>query len=367
MTKYVCLLSVFILQYVYSFAQHTSVTSVANGLRSGDRLQRHYLTCFSDGDGGNDRIWTYSDANVSEQEHSIEYYSLSDTIVGAVNGTRYFYRQSGDTLYTLGFDNRNSHITYNHPIPVIRYPYTRGDSISCTFTGSGIYGDHLYLGIVGRCHTVADACGMIVCGEDTVTDILRVHHHRETLQKSGYDRVPVVNTDSLDLYISNADDIVVEDIFYYYKSGYRYPVITSVSCSSLSGGQRFPHSGYTVIYTLRQQECDIHYDPENENMRAYDVSSGRISAKNSSDMSDVFSGITATSDGHNVYVHYDTSTSLPVTFTVYDALSHQMSATYIVDNAGDIALPLLYSTPNVLLLYVTCGDSSAVLKIPMHL
>lgn len=366
MNKCVFLMSVLILLCGSLYAQPVSITSSANGFRNGDCLQRHYLTDFSDGDEGNGRVWIYSDANVSEHKQFIEYYLLGDTIVESVGGTRYFYRQSGDTLYVLGFDNRTSYFTYNHPLPILRYPYTRGDTISCTFTGSGIYGDHLRLGTFGRCHTVADACGMIVCGEDTLTDVLRIHHHRETIQKTGYDRISLVDTDSLEFYVSDADGVVIEDIFYYYKSGYRYPIIVSVSSSRLNNGHRSPHAGYAVLYTLQQQEYDIHYDPENEDIRAYDISSDRILAKNSSyetGIINVFNGISATSDGRNVYVRYDISTSLPVTFTVYDALSRQMSATYTVSDTGNITLPLLYSTQSVLLLYVICGDSCTVLKI----
>lgn len=370
MKKFAFLLPSLVLSCAVMSAQVIPLTLAANGPRHGDCLQGNGLMRFNDGDGGDGRLWICSDEDVSEQGHSVEYYSLGDTIAVAADGIRYFYRLSGDTLCMLGFDNRTSHVVYSRPLPVLRYPFSCGDSISCTFTGSGMYGDHILLGIAGRCHTAADACGMVVCGADTLTGILRIRHHRETVRKAGYGSLPSLSADSLDMYLSSADGVMVEDIFCYYKPGCRYPVITSVSSSGLHRGQSIPHAGYAVLYAPDRQEYDIHYDPENEAVRAYSASlaGGRANgAPDASGVSDALAGMAAASDGRSVYVHYSGSSSLPVTFTVFDALSRQMSASYTVSSSGDITLPLLHSTRNVLLLHVTCGDSMAVLKIPVGL
>jgi len=362
------LLFVLMLLHTASPAQRVSVTSLSNGFRDGDCMQRQNLTRFADGDSGEGKVWLLSDKDIADAGHTVDYRIVGDTVVETRNGTRYFYNQNDGTLRLTGFDNRTSSIKYDSPITMLRYPFSYGDSISCSFTGSGIYGDHIRLGLAGRCHTVADACGIIVCGEDTLTDILRVRHHRETVRNTGYDSIPAVNTDSLELYLLHGD-VMTEDIYSYYKPGYRYPLITSAVSYSRYQNRTHPHVCLTSFYAPEQQENDLRYDPGNERLRSAaasrtpgeggDGSGGDGKAGSLAD-------IAATSDGSSVHVHYDNlHVSLPVTLTVFDALSRQMSSTFTINGpeAGDITIPLLYPSQNVLLLHVTAGDSQNVIKI----
>lgn len=353
------------------YAQQVFLKSTANGFRDGDCLQKYDMARCPDSGYGSGVIWVFSGEDICGNDgHTIEYNFLGDTIVELRHGTRYFYYQDDEALHLIGFDNRTSSVRYDNPVLMLRYPFCYGDSVSGTFTGSGVYGDHIHLGIAGRGYTVADACGMIVCDGDTLTDILRVRHHRETVRKTGYDSIPVVYIDSLEQYLLYGDGVMAEDIYSYYKAGYRYPLITSAISFRRCQGQIYPHACHTSFYAPEQQAYDLQYDPENENIRsAQAIRSSGINGGTDTGSGDNASsrvGVEATSDGSNVYVHYDNPhVSLPVTFMVFDALSRQLSSTFTINGSGtgDITMPLLYSTQNVLLLYVTAGDSRTVIKI----
>lgn len=102
----------------------------------------------------------------------------------------------------------------------------------------------------GSSFTIADATGrMILPNGDTLQHVVRIHSKEILSDKSKSLNSPISSHDSVDLvfnsfckfpYVRSDSDILSIDSYKWYASGYRYPILETISTSNLHGNSIIP-------------------------------------------------------------------------------------------------------------------------------
>ena len=80
---------------------------------------------------GIQQIWNFANIKYQEANYELKYeVQGSDTIIGIEHRTIYYYRNSGDSLFCMGFENPTTFISYQQPELLFVYPMFQGRTIS---------------------------------------------------------------------------------------------------------------------------------------------------------------------------------------------------------------------------------------------
>lgn len=239
MTKRLLLFSVIFFVSVSVFAQEYAITREANTISDSGKVSFQEIPYFYSDRSGKDIVWDFSD-NISDKG----FYNLwlqKDTLNRNVilsNHDITYLNIDNDTLFIVGKESPLSKITYQQPLIYIHYPFVYGDSISTPFSGYGIYcGDHPFRE-QGISSVMADATGSLVINEDTISNVLRVY----TLKSYSI----CMDIDSAALDTANLKQ-VIEERYDWYSRGFRYPIFSSVSCTS--------YDNLTAVGTEQRTYC----------------------------------------------------------------------------------------------------------------
>lgn len=268
----------------------------------------HIIWNFSDKvpDGSNSRIWLQKDAlgrHVVLSDHDITYFRLSN-----------------DTLFETSYESPLIKTDYIQPLVYMHYPFTYSDSISASFKSNGMYcGDHPFRER-GKSTTVADARGIIVLGEDTIPNVLRVY----TLKS--YSICMDIDSAALD---SAKLKQVIEERYDWYARGYRYPIFTTILNTCYDNMQAIA-SQQKALYMLPYAQNQL-YDPYNEDVRRSDsISKAR---KQNTDREIIHYSITQ--NGSQITIDYSLDDSADITALVSDAMGIIYKQTHRHNDAGD--------------------------------
>ncbi len=231
-----------------------------NGLRPGDTpefARIEFADTVTNGDGA---VWDLSQCStVSGFKLRLEQAGDSSSVVGcAVDRTMYYYRVSGDSVLTDGFENNQSDMHYDRREVSLLFPIRSGSLYAGEFHGEGRYCDRWYHEMSGSYRTAADATGSLIMPEgDTIPGVVRLRTWREV--DSRYYRAAVGGrggmTDSLRFY---------QDERRWYAPGYRYPLLMTSTMIGADGKAVRSHRAY---YSSVAMGCAVDNDPENEDLR----------------------------------------------------------------------------------------------------
>ena len=288
-------LLLFLFASVLSLGLSSQITlnSLCNLPRSGDRLVKQQVDYKAPGGKGVGVVWDFSDQTPLNDHYELNYRSLdvhSDTLVGTEHRTMYYYYLRGDSLYSLGYENPTTLITYRKPETLLVFPFTYGRTFTDYFEGTGSYCDQLDIHVQGKSQVTADASGMLVLpGGDTLRHVLRVHHRKCMVESMEpftpgsslrADTVPfVLDRDSIDWYLANDSSSLQVDTWRWYADGYRYPIFESVSGSVCCLGKASPYFATSFYYPPHEQCYALGEDSENRQKRE-DLSEKEYSAFN---------------------------------------------------------------------------------------
>jgi hypothetical protein len=235
-----------------TFAQE-AIQKVTNMPRSSDILVKQQVVYMNPGKSGKDILWDFSGLRFINQSYSVCYNSFPNNpqlIAGTEHQTRYYYVLSNDSLLVTGYENPTTIMKYDQPKLFLRFPMLYGDSINCFFNGKGRYCENLDITSYGSSFTIADATGrMILPNGDTLQHVVRIHCKEILLDKSKALGSPISSDDSVDSVFNSfckfpsvrADsDILSIDSYKWYASGYRYPILETISTSNIHGNSITP-------------------------------------------------------------------------------------------------------------------------------
>jgi hypothetical protein len=216
------------------YAQTSLVlTAERNSYRAGDELQKQQVVFRDAGSKGRNLSWDFRHLQVINDEYTVRYFipdsAFMHILCGVEHRTRYYYNQSNDSLWAIGFENATTFMEYTKPELRLRFPFTYGDTLRSNFEGVGEYGRRLKLGVKGFTRIEADAEGELILPDETVKRALRVRtlrHYRET----------TVRQSSFFIEDNSDNTEMILDTYSWYAQGTRYPVFESIKTTILRNG-----------------------------------------------------------------------------------------------------------------------------------
>ena len=166
-------------------------------------------------DTGYNCVWDFSSLSVDSAESiEVDYFapSMTDTSFFGCHRehSNYYYHQRKDTLWLTGYETSRTYMRYSNSVPLLRFPFSYGDSLCGPITGKGQYCHMTSLAIDGRASSIADGRGCLILPEDTFYNVLQVHtriQYRETKRMQNF---------------------VHEERYAWYSPYCRYPLLESV-------------------------------------------------------------------------------------------------------------------------------------------
>lgn len=173
-------------------------------------------------DSGCNCLWDFSSLPMDRAEIvPVDYYALSknDTTRIGIHRerTHYFVVDASDTLWLTGYETSNKFIQYSSFIPLIRYPFSYGDSIVSKIEGKGQYCHRTPITIEGYAETRADANGRLLLPDLMVDSVLRVHSVQRYTE------------------IMNKETIITEERYQWYSAYCRYPLLEIIGIQTVFG------------------------------------------------------------------------------------------------------------------------------------
>lgn len=265
------ILSILILLCLFHLLSHAQAISRLNNPRSGDALDVNVIDVKSAGSAGQDRVWDFSNNDADNRQISIKYLECPeypDCMMRVSCGTRLYERMSGDSLTYIGTESNTLKIELDKPETLAVYPMVYGDSILGSFYGRGKYCDKFGVRVVGEYLTKADATGTLILPDGNMLyNVIRLHTHRDfsvlffATDSTWVSRKDYTEKDIRRL-IQNDSTVVQTDIYRWYASGYRYPLL-EYHTESLNGDI---YSNLAYCFPVFDQSALL--DVENEEMRA---------------------------------------------------------------------------------------------------
>ena len=244
------------------------LTKSCNGFREGDSLVMRKVDGVHPGMSGRVAVWDFSEAEI-RRVHTLWYNMEGDSFSVNEGGTSWRTIVHGDTLWLKGFENRHTLIEYDEPLPLLRYPFSYGDSIKGIFHGIGKWCDRTFMRVWGHGITRAEGEGtLILPGGDTLRHVLMTRSFRCTYHIT-YDSIHTwdalrraVASDSRGGLPDTAGIApVVKETHSWYVPGCRYPVLRTDHSSDLLGS-----FSLTLLYPPEAQQ-ELDYDMENALVR----------------------------------------------------------------------------------------------------
>ena len=250
----------------------TSITSLYNGYRDGDKLYRIVADRVSLGDKGENCVWELPPAQEDDNVFKQTVYLSNDSLTIVEGDFLLHYIATDKELSMHGFQMRGMRSIHDRLSPELTYPFTYGDSIAGTYSRKTTCYDSFTIEENGSCYTVCDGWGTLTDGNETLKDVLRIHHHNTVI--SEYDDM---DGDSVEHVLSE----VTEDKYLWYCSGCRYPVMDTRIIKCKENGETVSDTTFTSLYMPDLQISELAYDDANSQLIAQKEAFG-----NSSDRTD---------------------------------------------------------------------------------
>ena len=250
-----------------------------NAYRTGDMVTKQQIEYKDPGQKGEGLLWDISEQELVNDGYQVAYSDVAakeNVVAGAEHNTRYYYRQTTDSLLLTGYENHTTHVEYDLPEMVLHFPLTFGDKKQGLFHGSAVYSERNMMRVYGSWQMEVDATGSLILPTgDTLRHVTRVHStkimaqqqfpHIKTKQQLQWyiNHVAPYCTDSISAHLSQDSALVEINTYKWYVEGYRYPIFETITTGPKGCLPQYMTAYY---YPPREQE-DLAYDKENEDLR----------------------------------------------------------------------------------------------------
>lgn len=351
-----------ILLAVDSYAQ-TSITYQYNGYRDGDKLYRVVANDASLGDRGENCVWKLPSARKDGNYFRQTVILRNDSLTIVEGDLMLHYIATDKELSMRGYQTRDLYSVQDRLTPELRYPFAYGDSIAGMFSRKTVYYDTFPIEEEGSCYTVCDGRGNLTDGNDTLRDVLRVHHHSTII--SEYD-----NEDGDD--VEHVVSEVAEDKYLWYCPGCRYPVMDTRVITCKENGKTVSDTTFTSLYLPDLQLSELAYDDANSQLNAQGHAFGHAADQdNDSDDEETTFPIKISAslqDNHDeIILNYTVTEDTDATFYAYDLAGRMLGCvTHLSLGKGEYHETMVLDkrpVNNVVMLAIIAGDKKLVIKV----
>lgn len=210
--------------------------------QAADSMQKSQIRYFSPGNGGENKVWDFSQKLKSKETSQIMFTKDSAGVLSITEHGRIdYYRTTPDSLILIGSESPLEKRDYAVNKFSKLFPLEYGDSVTMPFRCEGIYcGDHPFRE-VGTTKVKVDAKGSIVLAEnDTVRNVLRVH----TIDSYSI----CMDLDSAALDTAKLTQ-VIDERYEWYLADSQYPIIEDVMSTS--------YFNMDVVGTTKYAYCNL--------------------------------------------------------------------------------------------------------------
>lgn len=351
-----------ILLAVDSYAQ-TSITYQYNGYRDGDKLYRVVANDASLGDRGENCVWELPSARKDGNYFRQTVILRNDSLTIVEGDLMLHYIATDKELSMRGYQTRDLYSVQDRLTPELKYPFAYGDSIAGTFSRKTVYYDTFPIEEEGSCYTVCDGRGNLTDGNDTLRDVLRVHHHSTII--SEYD-----NEDGDD--VEHVVSEVAEDKYLWYCPGCRYPVMDTRVITCKENGKTVSDTTFTSLYLPDLQLSELAYDDANSQLNAQEDAFGHDADQdtNSNDNDTTFpikTSATLLPNHSEIVLDYTVTEDTDATFYAYDLAGRMLGCvTHLSLGKGEYHETMVLDkrpVNNVVMLAIIAGDKKLVIKV----
>ena len=341
----------------------TSITSLYNGYRDGDRLYRIVANDTTLGSRGENCVWQLPSAQDDGKVFKQTVYLRNDSLTIVEGDALFHYIATDNELSIRGFQMRGLLSIQDRLSPVLTYPFAYGDSISGVYSRRTTYYDTFTAEEECNCYTVCDGRGMLTDGYETLEDVLRIHHHNTIL--SEYDDE---DGDSAVHIVSE----VTEDKYLWYYAGCRYPVMDTRIITCKENGVTVSDTTFTSLYMPELQVSELSYDDANSQLISEREALENVSDQSGNgDENGTTFPITMSATllpGHDeIRLDYTVTEGTDATFYAYDMAGRMLGCiTHLSLSEGEYhETMVLDKRPinNVVMLSMIAGDKKQVIKV----
>ncbi len=243
------------------------LTMEKNGYQADNELVKQQVVFRDPGSQGKNLTWDFMHLQTIHDEYRLHYFIPDSTnmqhICGMEHRTRYYYRQTPDSLWAKGFENYTTLMNYTTPELKLKFPFSYGDTLVSDFEGEGMYSNMLNLYVKGYTKTKADAEGLLKL-PDLQGRALRIHTKRHYTQVKTEDNpYLLLETDSI---TKNDGDTLrmTLDTYSWYLDGSRYPVFESIKSTLHQLGKEQTDTTVfcTSFFYTPREETEPSTDPD---------------------------------------------------------------------------------------------------------
>ncbi|MBQ3673396.1 MAG: hypothetical protein II928_02850 [Paludibacteraceae bacterium] len=144
-----------------------------------DSIEVYKMPYIAVSDTGKNCIWDFSILAIDSAEIlPFDYFAPTAdvTTIGLHREhSNYYFNVRQDTLWLEAYENSHKQIRLSSQVPMLRFPFVYGDSLSGEFAGEGEYSHLIPVSIEGFYRTRAEATGQLILPDITIDTALRVH------------------------------------------------------------------------------------------------------------------------------------------------------------------------------------------------
>lgn len=357
------LLTITALLLAVGSSAQTAITSQHNGYRDGDKLYRIIADNASPGDRGENCVWELPSINKGDNFIKQTISLRNDSLTVAEGDFLLHYISTDKEVSMRGFQNRGMYSVQDRPLQELRFPFAYGDSISGAYSRKTTYYDMFAIEGEGTSYTVCDGRGVLTDGNETLEDVLRIHHHNTTVSRynkaDGDNVIPVVSE-------------VTEDKYLWYYPGCRYPVMDTRIISCKSNGKTVSDTTFTSLYLPELQVSELAYDDANTRLAAQRESVrpsyGQSGDNNNSETPfPVNMSASFKADGMEILLDYLVAADSDVAFYAYDIagrlLGHISHASLNKGEHHEKMLIKRRPVNGIVMLTMVAGNMQQVVKV----
>ena len=341
----------------------TSITSLFNGYRDGDKLYRIVANDTTLGGRGENCIWELPPVENSDEVFKQTIYLRNDSLTIVENDLMLHYIANERELSLRGYQTRDMCSAQDSLLPELRYPFAYGDSITGSYTYSTTYYNTFNVKGKGSCYTVCDGRGVLTDGMETLKDVLRVHHHNTICSVDS-----TMDDESTGPVVTET----TEDKFLWYCSGSRYPIMDTRIIRCKVNGEKVSDTTLTSLYMPELQISELAYDDANSQLIAQRASAEHSPGKNGSDHDDgtsfpITMSATLQPGYGEILLNYTVAEEIDAAFYAYDLAGRLLgSVTHLSLSPGEYHETLVLDRRpinNVVMLTMIAGEKRQSIKV----
>ena len=351
-----------ILLVMDSFAQ-TSIKSEYNGFRDGDKLYRIVTNDAPLGNRGENCVWKLPSTKKDGNFFTQTIYLKNDSLTIVEGDLMLHYIATEKEVSLRGFQKRDMYSVQDRLLPELKFPFAYGDSISGIYSRKTTYFDTFTIEGEGSCYTVCDGWGVLTDGNETLKDVLRIHHHNTIISK--YDNA---DGDKVEPVVSE----VTENKFLWYYSGCRYPVMDTRIISCKENGKVVADTTFTSLYMPDLQISELAYDDANSQLIAQREALERAHTQNGNDNENetqfpITMSATLQPGNNEILLNYNVEEDTDASFYAYDLAGRLLGyLTHVSLSKGEYHETMVLNRRplnGIVMLTMIAGEKKQVIKV----